>query len=87
MPGATAANVAARVDGSRFDVDGAVFFFTFLDASGAPIPEPETLRFAEAAAEAGAFLLGSSNTGLAPYLHELRRALDPNNVLNPGQLL
>jgi alkyldihydroxyacetonephosphate synthase len=85
---AAAAGLTLRAYGSRFDVDGGVFFFTFLDASGQPIAPGEQLeQLAHAADSAGAFLLGASNTSLTPYFAELRRRLDPNNVLNPSQQL
>ena len=83
---ARGANIAVRAYGSRFDVDGGVFFFTFLDASGAPVPDLEGQSMAEAASNAGAIMLGESNTTLAPYLSDLRRELDPKSTLNPGQL-
>jgi FAD/FMN-containing dehydrogenase len=58
--------------------------------SGAPLlgPELERLRRTaeDAAAAAGAVLLGSINASMAPYLAELRRVLDPRGIMNPGAL-
>jgi alkyldihydroxyacetonephosphate synthase len=85
----------ARAHVSRFDVDGAVLFFTLVEprgepGGGAPLPEPalERLRRTaeDAAAAAGAVLLGTVNASMAPYLAELRRVLDPRGIMNPGAL-
>lgn len=91
-----AAGGDARGHVSRFDSDGAVLFFTLTEptsgepGSGAPLAGPGlegVRRVAEAAAEsAGALLLGSVNAGMAPYLTELRRMLDPRGIMNPGAL-
>jgi FAD/FMN-containing dehydrogenase len=77
--GAVAASGAtARAHISRFDVSGAVLFFTF-DAS--------VREAAEAAARAGGgWLLGARARELDPYLVALRAALDPDGIMNPGAL-
>jgi alkyldihydroxyacetonephosphate synthase len=83
--------VEARAHVSRFDVDGAVLFFTFTEPGGAAaLPEAalEQVRHTaeDAAAAAGAVLLGTINASMTPYLAELRRALDPRGIMNPGAL-
>ncbi|MEM9489370.1 MAG: FAD-binding oxidoreductase [Myxococcota bacterium] len=88
------AGFLARVHASRFERDGAVFFFSFADPSSssddAPLRDDELVRArtiaAEAAAGAGAVLLGTSHAKIARYLDELRRALDPKGIMNPGAL-
>src|SRR5262249_3585756 len=68
---------------SRFDVDGAVLFFT--------IDGPDRARCLEAAeqaaAEAGGHLLGRPAEAWAAYYRELKRELDPENIMNPDALL
>ncbi|HEY8144635.1 MAG TPA: FAD-binding oxidoreductase [Kofleriaceae bacterium] len=77
----------ARVHVSRFDADGAVEFFTFVEPGGevAAGERSSAIRSAaaEAAEEAGAILLGSSPPGLEPYERELKRLLDPHGVFDP----
>jgi alkyldihydroxyacetonephosphate synthase len=77
----------ARVHVSRFDADGAVEFFTFVELDGELIAGERTGAIrsaaAQAAEEAGAVLLGSSAPGLDPYEAELKRLLDPQGVFDP----
>jgi alkyldihydroxyacetonephosphate synthase len=84
------AGVFPRSHASRFDVDGGVLFFTFVDVTGARITgsDGENARAIaeQAARRAGAFLLGAWNDSLHPYFEELRRQLDPNGILNPEVL-
>jgi alkyldihydroxyacetonephosphate synthase len=85
------AGTSARAHASRFDHDGAVLFFSFTDRAGDAMLEGEELTRVRAAAEraarrAGAVLLDSSNPSLDPYLDELRRILDPRDIMNPGAL-
>ncbi|MDX2091168.1 MAG: FAD-binding oxidoreductase [Kofleriaceae bacterium] len=75
----------ARAHVSRFDVDGAIVFFTLL--VGDQPAEPAVVAAAERAAEAaGGWLLGARATKLDPYLRALRAAIDPNDIMNPGTL-
>lgn len=75
-------DVSVRAHISRFDADGAVLFFTLEG------PRVDAARAAceEAAHSAGGWLLGSRVRVLDPYLVELRRALDPRGIMNPGAL-
>ncbi|MBT8491880.1 MAG: hypothetical protein KJO07_02370, partial [Deltaproteobacteria bacterium] len=87
---ASEAEVQLGTYASRFDMDGAVFFFTALDEGGDPL-EGERLSsvksaISSAAREAGAYLLGARAAELAPYFEALRSELDPSRVLNPGAL-
>jgi hypothetical protein len=75
---------------SRFDMDGAVLFFTALEDNGRPL-EGDRLAEVEAAIsaaarDAGAYLLGAGAAELGPYFAALRGELDPGGVLNPGAL-
>jgi FAD/FMN-containing dehydrogenase len=85
-----AAVPGARLHVSRFDLDGAVVFATFVDGNGAALTGDAlaaALTSAEAAAtRAGAWLLGARPTALDPYLIALRAELDPRGVMNPGAL-
>ena len=76
-----------RVHVSRFDADGAVEFFTFVEPDGELAAGERTaaLRAAagQAAEAAGAVLLGSSPADLEPYERELKRLLDPHGVFDP----
>jgi FAD/FMN-containing dehydrogenase len=75
----------ARAHVSRFDVDGAIVFFTLL--VGDQPAEPAVVAAAERAAEAaGGWLLGARATKLDPYLRALRAVIDPNDIMNPGTL-
>lgn len=82
------AGAAARGHASRFDLDGGVLFFTLHEPSGAALGEERATRLREvlenAAAGAGAVLLGSWNPALEPYFEGLRDELDPERTLNPG---
>ena len=85
------AHVGMRTHAARFDEDGAVLFFTLIDVdSGAPLPDSRARRPREAAKEAarnaGAFLLGAASVDMEPYFQRLRRALDPQGIMNPGAL-
>jgi hypothetical protein len=77
----------ARVHVSRFDPDGAVEFFTFVEPGGEVAAGERTAGLraaaARAAEEAGAVLLGSSPPDLASYERELKRLLDPHGVFDP----
>jgi len=77
----------SRVHVSRFDADGAVEFFTFVEPGGEAIAGERTGAVrgaaAQAAEKAGAVLLGSSAPGLEPYEAELKRLLDPHGVFDP----
>ena len=82
---------SARAYASRFDIDGAVLFFTFCDADGEhPLDGDDlTALRAEAGAaarDAGSMLLGHTNPGVNPYFAELRKALDPHDIMNPAAL-
>lgn len=88
---AARSEVAVRAHASRFERDGAVFFFTILDRAGERVLDGDELEsarsvLAEAAHRAGAILLDGGNPSVAPYFDELRRALDPNGIMNPGAL-
>ena len=76
---------------SRFDLDGAVVFATFVDGAGVALAgEPLAAALAPAdtaATAAGAWLLGARPTALDPYLAALRAQLDPRGVMNPGALV
>nr|HEX4314968.1 FAD-binding oxidoreductase [Kofleriaceae bacterium] len=78
---AIAAVPGARAHISRFDADGAVLFLGWDD---------DTPRAHEAArhavTSAGGWLLGSRAEKWNSYLRELRAALDPHQVMNPGTL-
>ncbi len=78
---------SARVHVSRFEADGAVEFFTFIDAGGEAVSGERIAAIrgaaAEAAEQAGAILLGSSPEELEPYERELKRLLDPQGVFDP----
>jgi alkyldihydroxyacetonephosphate synthase len=82
--------VHARAHASRFDLDGAVLFFTFVDDDGRRVTgeraEQARLSTERAAADAGAYLLGAHSDDLFPYYEALRKELDPNGILNPGAL-
>src|SRR5690606_5764079 len=79
----------ARAHASRFEPDGAVEFFTLTEPDGSPLvgDRLSEVRGAaeEAAAGAGAILLGSRQAGLAPYEEELAQRLDPHRIMNPGR--
>lgn len=80
-----------HVHASRFDRDGAVMFFTFLDHDSDRVLSGLLLRevrkCAESAArDAGAVPFGDDSPSLASYVEDLRRALDPNGIMNPGAL-
>ena len=88
---ADSAGVAARAHASRFGYDGAVLFFTLYDpSSGEALTgaacESARAKCEAAAAEAGAYLLGSRPKDLDKYLVDLRNELDPNGIMNPGAL-
>ena len=86
---ANAVGADARAHISRFDLDGAVVFFTFsrdgvvLNADTAGDVISSAARAADAA---GGWLLGARAAKLDPYLVALKRALDPDELLNPGVL-
>jgi alkyldihydroxyacetonephosphate synthase len=84
-----ALGVAARAHISRFDADGAILFFTFA-REGSPLEgkHDETVRaVAESvAAQVGGWLLGARAVKLDAYLRDLRLALDPHQIMNPGTL-
>jgi len=90
---ARAAGAEARAHVSRFDADGAVIFFTLVDAAAAGRRlDGERLERAvtaceQAALASGGWLLGSRSRALDPYLLALRNALDPKGIMNPGALL
>lgn len=86
---AQAAGAHARAHLSRFDSDGAVEFFSFHRdghtlAGGAASSLVSTC--AAAADAAGGWLLGARATKLDSYLLALKRALDPDGIMNPGVL-
>ena len=88
---ARGAGVNARARAARFDSDGAVFFFTTTVADGdEPLAADRATAIREslesAASDAGAFLLGTTNVQLEPYFEDLRRILDPHDIMNPGAL-
>lgn len=91
LAAASEAGVSARAHASRFDTDGAVLFFTLVDTdsgealSGGACEAARTACEA-AAAEAGAYLLGSRDAAMDSYLSDLRSALDPHGIMNPGAL-
>jgi len=89
-----AANLAgarARAHISRFDADGAVLFFTLTDDLGQPLAgdalESAIDAATEAAAKAGAALLGHSQKEVDPYLAAMRERLDPHGIMNPAALI
>jgi alkyldihydroxyacetonephosphate synthase len=79
----------ARAHISRFDLDGAVVFFTFV-RDGSELTEDsagDVISSAAGAADsAGGWLLGARATKLDSYLLTLKRALDPEQIMNPGVL-
>jgi alkyldihydroxyacetonephosphate synthase len=80
--------VGLRAHASRFEADGAVLFFTLVDAAGDALTgdrlaAARTMIEASASA-AGAVLLGSENHELELYARELKQRLDPRDILNPG---
>lgn len=85
---AAAAGATARAHISRFDQDGAVLFFTFLRDGEVLAADAGALMSTcgRAADAAGGWLLGARATKLDPYLLALKRALDPDEILNPGVL-
>ena len=84
---ATEVDLRVRAHASRFDLDGGVLFFTVVDQDNRVVDEAVAARHHEllenAAAGAGAVLLGSWNPALEPYFETLRDKLDPYRVLNP----
>jgi alkyldihydroxyacetonephosphate synthase len=84
-----AMGVVARAHVSRFDADGAVLFFTFA-REGSPLEglHDETVGAvaASVAAQVGGWLPGARATKLDAYLRDLRLALDPHQIMNPGTL-
>jgi len=87
--GAASSRVTIRAHASRFERDGAVFFFTILDRAGERVLEGDELELARdelsrAARGAGAILLDGGNPSVRPYFDELRRVLDPQGIMNPG---
>lgn len=86
---ARSVGATARAHISRFDLDGAVLFFSFLRDGAVLTPETASdviSSAARAADGAGGWLLGARVTKLDPYLLALKRALDPDEILNPGVL-
>ncbi len=89
---ADAAGVEVRTYASRFDPYGGVLFATLADPrTGDPLDDGEegsSARSAieEAAARAGAALLGAVPPALTPYFETLRERLDPNEIMNPQAL-
>ncbi|MEZ4360474.1 MAG: FAD-binding oxidoreductase [Kofleriaceae bacterium] len=80
---------AARAHLSRFDLDGGVMFFTFTRdghvLSG--LEAGQVLATCAGAADAaGGWLLGARAAKLDSYLLALKRALDPDELMNPGVL-
>lgn len=79
----------ARAHISRFDLDGAVVFFSFSRGGEVLAAEDagEVVSLAARAADAaGGWLLGARATKLDPYLVAFKRALDPDELFNPGVL-
>ena len=72
--------IAASAHISRFDPDGGLVFVSGPDA---PAHAAELERAAEAA---GGHLIGARAHKLDEYLRALRRALDPDQIMNPGTL-
>jgi alkyldihydroxyacetonephosphate synthase len=73
----------ARAHISRFDANGAIVFVTLEPAAGDDAAGAAVERAVEAA---GGWLLGARAVKLDAYLHALRDALDPHQVMNPGVL-
>ena len=73
---------------SRFDPGGGVLFFTIVDDSNQAISDERASdvrpALEEAAAGAGAYLLGAWTPSLQPYFKALRLALDPSGTFNPS---
>jgi alkyldihydroxyacetonephosphate synthase len=82
------AGYRARAYASRFDIDGGIIFFTLTNSDGevATGTRADTALelVAQAAADAGGYLLGARNEALLPYFEELRKRLDPLGIMNPG---
>lgn len=80
-----------RTHAARFDLDGAVLFFTFEDPATGQVLAGDELRAVatraeSAAGDAGAVPLAVEAPSLAELLVELRRQLDPNGIMNPDAL-
>lgn len=75
---------------SRFDLDGAVLFFTLMDENRSPLEGKKLVEARDALLlvmrDAGAYLLGTTYLPLDPYFQRLRSELDPDAILNPGAL-
>ena len=84
---AIAAGLVVRTHISRFDGDGAVLFFSLVDAAGAAVTDDAPIAALVHAAEgAGGFPLGARSLRLDPYLLALRTAMDPAGIMNPEAL-
>ncbi len=75
----------ARAHVSRFDVNGAVMFFS-IERDGAAADDTTAAAIERVAEGAGGWLLGTRAAKLDTYLRALRDNLDPNRIMNPGTL-
>ncbi|MSP17310.1 MAG: FAD-binding oxidoreductase [Myxococcales bacterium] len=83
---ARAAGRTARAHLSRFDDEGACVFITLLDGERADPAGPARAAVLASTRAAGGLPPGEREPALAPALAALKRALDPDDLLNPGVL-
>jgi alkyldihydroxyacetonephosphate synthase len=78
-----AEGATARAHISRFDLDGAVLFFSF-GRRGEAVSAALLATAERAVVASGGHLLEGSKSEFAVYYRELKRELDPYAIMNPG---